>query len=213
MESDHGLPERIDFDAGQRIELAGLGRVWRIHEGFVGVVQAQSDAADEPLELLALPGDLLGAGNLLAPGAPVVARSVTRATLEAVRCDAQTSPAQLLSQAYGQSRRQCRDLLRLRGGPVADRVKQLLVLLGDHAAGRTGQAELELPLLRDLAWIIDSSPESVCRVLARLRDLRVLQTVAPRTTRMVMKGLRELQAPMGMTASARAIVQGFSLAS
>lgn len=211
MTSATSQPCTITIPAGQRQALhPRAGRVWIVKRGVVGMVQAAAPSDVAPLEALASPGDLLGIQSLLGHQQPICVQSVADATVRCVAYDPSHDLPRLLGQAYLQARRQARDLLRLRSGSVADRVRHLMVSLAERGQAQGGRAGVQLPTLRQVAWIIDSSEESVCRVLARLRDLQVLEPVAQRRSRVALRDLIDLKEPRGMTSSARAVVQGFS---
>lgn len=172
--------------------------LWRVRRGLMAI-SVRNDGDGERTHFLAVPGDLIGVESLV--GEPVALRAcaVTAVEVEALACDDLRLQPDLLRQAYAQSRRQGREILRLRTGLVADRVRQVLLLLGEHAGAR--DAEVELPSLRRLADLLDASPEAICRVLGRMRQLDVLVTHRPRAARLSTRALNELVLPQGMSSS------------
>ena len=63
-------------------------------------------------------------------------------------------------------------MLALRTGPVEQRLGHWLALLS--RAGAPGAApSADGPTLREIATLVDAAPETVCRVLARLRPPRI----------------------------------------
>jgi hypothetical protein len=62
-----------------------------------------------------------------------------------------------------------------------------------------------LPTLRQLAHIVDASPEAICRVLGSLRYLDVLQARPSRHVRVARRALAELVPPKGMSSGTRAM--------
>lgn len=201
----------IEFEPGASLDLGELPGAWRLRRGVLSLA-SESAHLGARVHTLALPGDLIGVENLGGSWSRSTGVSITAATLEPVLADQPEQRVSLLCEAYEQARRQCLDLLRLRSGAVTERIRHLLMLLGDHGGDGSATADLELPTLRHLAALTDSAPESVCRVLSRLRDMRVLACVAPRRTRMSLQALRELQVPEGMTASSRARTASLRLA-
>lgn len=66
-----------------------------------------------------------------------------------------------------QQRRWTDDMLALRTGSVEQRLGHWLELLS--RAGGAAASSDEVPTLREIATLVDAAPETVCRVLARLR--------------------------------------------
>lgn len=172
--------------------------LWRVRRGLMAL-GARDGREGERTHFLAVPGDLIGVEALVGEPAALRACAVTAVEIEALACvDLRLQP-DLLRQAYAQARRQGREILRLRTGLVADRVRQMLLLLGEHADA--DDAEVELPSLRRLADLLDASPEAICRVLGRMRQLDVLVTHRPRAARLSTRALNELVLPQGMSSS------------
>lgn len=205
-------PVLIEVRSGQRLALGAPARVWRVRQGLVGLVAPEDAHGEGTAEALARPGDLLGAMNLVEAQQTMLVRAVTDAVIEELQPQ-HLDPAALLAAAYEQARRQHRQLIHLQKGPVAGRVRDLLVLLTDRGSGEHGDPAINLPTLAVMAWVIDSTEESVCRILARLRDLRVLEAAAPGRAQRVVRDLRSIRPQPGMTNSSRAAVKAFALAS
>lgn len=172
--------------------------LWRVRRGLMAI-STRDEGDGERTHFLAAPGDLIGVESLA--GEPVALRAcaVTAVEVEPLACADLRFQPELLRQAYAQSRRQGREILRLRTGLVADRVRQMLLLLGENAGA--DDAEVELPSLRRLADLLDASPEAICRVLGRMRQLDVLVTHRPRAARLSTRALNELVLPQGMSSS------------
>jgi hypothetical protein len=80
----------------------------------------------------------------------------------------------LLASAYLQQQTRAAEAVRLRSGSVATRVNHFLATLTRATGVMTQRVrDCDLPYLRDIAQIVDSAPESVCRALGSL--------VAPRS--------------------------------
>ena len=184
---------------GHELGHSDMARLWRVRHGVVGVVHHLAAGEGRP-QFLALAGDLIGADALAGEATPSRVFAVTAAELEAVPCFGAAARHEALSLAYAQSRRQGREILRLRTGSVADRVKQMLLLLGDSDADAE-EADVELPSLRRLGDILDASPEAICRVLGRMRQLDVLVAREPRRARVATRALCHLVPPPGMSSS------------
>ncbi len=184
--------------SGARLDDTDTQPLWRVRRGLMAI-SARDDGEGERTHVLAVPGDLLGVAALAGEAVALRARALTAVAGEPLACADRPLQPDLLRQAYAQSRRQGREILRLRTGMVADRVRQMLLLLGEHAG--TDDAEVELPSLRRLAELLDASPEAICRVLGRMRQLDVLVTHRPRAARLSTRALNELVLPQGMSSS------------
>lgn len=206
MPLDETLPETLRFDAAETIDLSLLGRVLRVAKGALVLTRADA-GSDCVVQTLALPGDLLGMECLGTRTASLQALALSAGALEPVALERPGALTDLLAEAYDQACRQCRDMMALRSGPVGERLRQLLVLLGAQTGtNRAGGdiADLSRPPLRTLAALVDATPESVCRVLSRLRKLKMLQPVTPQRARVSLQALSEFQPPRGMTESSLA---------
>jgi CRP-like cAMP-binding protein len=193
--------------------LAGMNRtaLWRLQSGALRVHNTDAGGL-QTLVGVALPGDLIGLECLVGELPSTFLRALIRSrvvllgqgdTLLALQSSA--SQPDLLVQALVQSRRQCRDNMRLRTGPVAERVKCLLLMLSDPGKATTRLADAEipcaLPSLRDMAMVVDSAPETVSRVLGSLRRLDVLHDRKPKSVSFNRIDLGETKAVPGMTSS------------
>ena len=150
---------------GQLLMSAGeIGPVWRVSQGVFRIERVGLDGLS--LVQLGLPGDLLGVESLCAePYAySVTAISTGVAKLQAVNGD--LSRFGVVAKAYLQQQRRTYDMMKLRGGPVKDRLAHFLMLLARNEDGT--QRELDrnaLPVLKDIATILDITTETVCREL------------------------------------------------
>jgi hypothetical protein len=79
-------------------------------------------------------------------------------------------------QGYLQQQRRMHDMMKMRTGCVAERIAYLLKLLSLKKDGSQSSPERrDLPVLNDLACIVDSSAETVCRELNTFMPARVYQ--------------------------------------
>lgn len=149
-------------------DLAGPhGHGWRI---VTGVLRLDPPNDSRPV-VLAQPGDLVGVDAALGLPREGQLRALVSCRLAPLPAPADTDERQQrLTTLLLQQWRQTLDMARLRSGGVPERVKQLLLLL-ERAHP---QGELHLPRLRDMAATVDSTPESVSRVIANLRRLNLL---------------------------------------
>ncbi len=175
-------------------DLAGpRGEGWRVIEGALRL-----DPIDGPSRpaLVALPGDLLGLEVSTLDHCPYRLRALLPARLQALAppVDAEEARSRLNTVLRQQWRRAVQ-MSGLRTGGVPDRVKHLLVML--RACGDDG--EVLTPRLRDLAATVDSTPESVSRVIANLRRLHLISGEAYERRHHASHALAGATLPAGMT--------------
>ena len=162
---------------GQTLLWAGsIATLWRVQQGVFRLEHPLRDG--QAMLHLALAGDLLGV-EALCTGTFTCTCTVTALT----DCVATPEPAPastqhtaLLAAAFRQQQQQALDMALLRSGTVVGRLAHLLKLLARRADGTAIPLERKaLPPLKDLAQIIDSTPETVCRELNRLLPARKRQ--------------------------------------
>lgn len=175
-------------------DLAGpRGEGWCLVEGALRLDPVEGH--DQPA-LLALPGDLLGLEASTIGRCPYRLRALLPARLQVLAPSA--GPAEAcarLGTMLDQQWRRAMQMTGLRTGGVPERVKHLLVLL--RACGSDG--DVLMPRLRDLAATVDSTPESVSRVIANLRRLRLISSVAHERRHQASDALAGAALPAGMT--------------
>jgi CRP-like cAMP-binding protein len=181
---------QMTFAPRQALDLSAAPGLWRVVHG---VFTVQHRVGEDAVEVLAVPGDLIGVERLGVTVTTTSCSAVTAACLAPIEWDTLPQRLALLREAYDQSQRQCLSLKRLRTGAMPERLRHLLVLLGRHASEAADTADLELPTLRQMAELTDSTAESVCRVLSRLKDQDVLHLVGPGQTRMQLDVLRSAE--------------------
>ena len=172
--AEAGLEDRCSFGLRRSYlrgmtlcELGASGGPWMLIEGLALI--EPRDGPDH-IAFLALPGDLLGVENLA--GRP--SRSRVRALIPCVAAELRgCQPAgwsQLLIDSVLTLHQRLHETARLVQGPVGERVRNLLrYLCGSTAAGPDGCLRCELPVLADLAAVLNTSPETISRVLSQLR--------------------------------------------
>ena len=165
------------FQAGQQ------GGLWRVVSGVVRLDQAEDHG--RVLVMLAQAGDVLGFETLCGQAFQLQASALTDVVLQPMRppCN-ETERQQWLMEALLQQPQRSHDMARLRTGPVAERLDQLLrLLLGvERRASLSDWVQSQppselpnadalrdsLPPLRVLAEVVDAKHETVCRALALL---------------------------------------------
>lgn len=168
--------------AGSRLCRSGdRGPVWQVVRGAVRIDLAQ-DNEDRFVEL-ALPGDLIGAECLLGSPYRFAANALLDSELTEVSVESEVHRVLVLAAAFQQSQERAAQTWRLREGAVQQRLRHLMELLGQSGGlqrriGTTaGSARpVSLPRLRDLASIIGSTPETVCRYLGSMSQQPNLAT-------------------------------------
>ncbi len=188
MQTSRPLDGGVVFLARQPLNFSVPPGVWRIAQGAFSISQQHGDSVSS---VLAMPGDLVGIERLGVSSMTLSCKAITNGRLVPVIVNDACAEAQLLRAAYDQSRAQSVRELQLRTGPMPERLRHLLLLLGDLAGEEEGVAELQLPTLRQMAELTDSTAESVCRVLTRLKGQSVLQASSAGRLRMKLCELRE----------------------
>jgi CRP-like cAMP-binding protein len=123
---------------------------------------------------LGLPGDLLGVESLCAEPYAYTVTAITagEAKLQAVNDD--LSRFGVVARAYVQQQRRTDDMMKLRGGPVRDRLAHFLELLASNEIEGQHQVDRrDLPVLKVIAYILDTATETVCRELKTFYPARV----------------------------------------
>jgi len=160
------------------LQIGTAGTVWRVLTGAFRL--ERPTGGGQTVVHLALAGDLVGVEALCAePYACTVTALVDSvATPEPTVGEAALSAT--LAAALLQQQRQSLDMALMRSGTAPVRLGHLLGLLMrafDLPSG--GLDRKALPALKDMAQIIDSTPETVCRELTRALPPRARQTDAP----------------------------------
>ena len=162
---------------GQTLLHAGQhGALWRVSSGAFRIERPGDGAAG--LIQLALPGDHIGLEALFGQPYGVSVTALLPSTAQTEPVPHAAARLAMLAHAMTQQQRQAHDMARLRSGLAADRVAWLLRCLGTDPADPA--ARKTLPPLKDMARIIDTAPETICRELGRLLTPAPAPT-APRT--------------------------------
>ncbi len=178
-----GAPTGVAISRGQTLLQAGTaGTVWRVRQGAFRLERPAGDG--QTVVHLALAGDLVGVEALCAePYACTVTALVDSvATPEPMVGEAALTAT--LAAALLQQQRQSFDMAQMRSGTAPVRLGHLLRLLARAFGVPAGGLERKaLPALKDMAQIIDSTHETVCRELPRLLPARGRPTPAPAPAR------------------------------
>lgn len=187
----------LDLGVGTALTVSQMQSIWRLESGAMRVGNLRADGEVE-LVCVALPGDLVGveywAGEQVALHASAVLPTrlipvdMTRMSLEMV-----------LREALLTARRRSMEIVSVRSGPVAERVRSLLLLLADAMSSLPGKA---LPSIKETAELVGSSPETVSRVLSHLKQLQLLVDRRRGRGALDLDSLRDARFGEGMTSSA-----------
>ncbi len=149
------------------LSAGGTGPVWRVTQG---VFRLERPGQEGPLLVqLARAGDLIGVEALCAEPYAFSAVALTSAKAEPITLPQALDRDTLMVRGFLQQQRQTCDMQRLRTGPIAQRLAWLITLLGQQADGRVlNVTRKELPTLKEMARVVDSAMETVCRELHQL---------------------------------------------
>ena len=163
---------------GQVLVNAGeYGPVWRITEGLFRLERVGMDGLS--LVQLGLPGDLLGVEALCAEPYAYTITAITTGQAELVDATHELSRFGIVAKAYLQQQRRTHDMMRLRGGPVTERLEHFLKLLSRNADGSERELDRrDLPALKEVGSILDVATETVCRELNAFLPARAYQRPA-----------------------------------
>lgn len=149
--------------AGQTLPSAGVGGpLWRVSQGWLAQYDLQQGSAR--LVQLAGPGDLVGLAALSGCPHREAAVALTPVCAEVHVWNEGSDQPALMRAVVAQQQRQARDMACLRTGSVPERVRHLLAM---WTPADTALDRATLPRLRDMARILDVTPETVCRKLSR----------------------------------------------
>ncbi|OAD39205.1 hypothetical protein LPB72_21590 [Hydrogenophaga crassostreae] len=141
--------------------------MWQVEQGMLLVKGAQ--APGEAAWHLALPGDWLNLPRACGLDEGTQATALLPSRLRTVPQVDRLSRESLLGRLVAQQQRWSMHLMALRSGPVERRIRHLLTLIRLATGGARQGASVAMPVLRDMATLVDAVPETVCRVLVRLQ--------------------------------------------
>ena len=165
-------PRPLRLAQGQVLYFAGAyGNLWRVCKGALRIDRSARDM--DNLINIALAGDLLGVEALCAEPYVGTATAVVDCVVLPEPVPDEAARAALLASAFLQQQRHSFDMAMMRTGTMAQRLAHLLALLGQSVQDHTGNIDRKsLPILRDMARILDAAHETVCRELGRIAPER-----------------------------------------
>ena len=190
LAASQALPTRFQLEAGHALYQGDQRHVlWRVMSGVLRLDQTHHDG--RVLVTLARAGDLVGFETLCGGTCPFDVSALTDAELVPLTPVDAAQRQVWLIEALLQQPQRSHDMARLRTGPIASRLSELLCLLGHvptpdvarhlHALNADAVRH-SLPSLRDLAEVVDAKPETVCRALAQLLPPRTRKSGPRRWT-------------------------------
>ena len=158
----------INIKRGQTLTFAGgVGPVWRVTQGVFKLERQGQDG--QILVQLAQAGDLIGMESLCAEPYAFTAVALVAAQAKPLAAGQDLDRYTTMTQGFLQQQRQTCDMHRLRTGSIVQRLAYLLTVLGKQADGRVLTVQRkELPTLKEMARVVDSTFETVCRELNTL---------------------------------------------
>ncbi len=196
--------DRLALRAGEVLHEPGVHEqgVWRVVEGALRLDAA--GPGPERFVQIVLAGDRLGVEPLC--GLPTLyrARAVTHCVLRRLQVVGESERCAVIGAALTQQWRRAADLAALRTGPVAERVRLLLLLLcAGRAEGAGGLTSVELPRLKDIAAIVDTAPETASRILSAWRQQAMLHGLEAGSVGIDRRRFATCEIPEGMSRSVR----------
>ncbi len=156
--------------------------LWRIESGTMRIDSVDNTGVVSFVRL-AIAGDLLGMENVAGVEEKLIIRALTPVTLLPVDVAEERQLMPLLLESLAKAHQRCREVVSLRTGAVEDRVKRLLRMLTAAETSERESLSCSLPSLGNIAEIVHSTPETVCRVLAAMRKQQVLEKTTPTNIR------------------------------
>lgn len=159
------------LDRGETVDVRQTpGALWQVEEGLL-LIQGPVDSGAGGWRL-AMPGDWLALEDACGFGSAGPGTALVSSRLRAVPEAQQMSSDSLLRRLILQQQRWAGHLMALRSGPVELRIRHLLGLVRQAVGHRRASEPNALPILRDVAMLVDAAPETACRVLTRLKPRR-----------------------------------------
>ena len=172
--------ERLTLARGQAMSTLfdSEAPMWQVEQGMLLVKDGQ--ASDPVAWHLALPGDWVNLPRACGLDEGIQATALLPSCLHAVPQAERLSRESLLGRLVAQQQRWSVHLMALRSGPVERRIRHLLNLTRLAMGGARQGAAVAMPILRDMATLVDAVPETVCRVLVRLQPRQSERAVRSR---------------------------------
>jgi CRP-like cAMP-binding protein len=177
-------PGRQSFVAGQAIYThSTAGAAWRVVSGSVRLDRREPNG-EQNFANLAIMGDVIGAETLLFGHYSFTATALTPCLLVPWPEGCRAPAGESLLHSMAKAERRAAEVIALRCGQAADRVRRLVMLLAQRpdVASNENSADLQvvLPPRQDMADITALTLETVSRMVSRLRHSGILNPVVRR---------------------------------
>jgi len=200
MKSVFNKMSRCQLAAREPLPSTAGGQLWRVTQGVLRVDSAASGEAVHFVRL-ALPGDVLGVEHWAGGAETLRYRALIPCRVEAVRVD-DAAMLPILMDTVVVAHQRSREAMELRTGPVAQRLKALLLMFAHGQEPMDANAvECQVPNLADLHDILDAAPETISRVFGNMRGMSMLQDRRPQKASFSSQILRKQALMPGMSAS------------
>ncbi len=175
-------------------------QLWRVAAGALRIDSAPPGEVNRFVRL-ALPGDVIGVEQWAGTNDHLSQRALIDCSLTPVEASG-PQMMQILMETVVVAHQRCREVVTLRSGPVAQRIKTLLLMFAQGRLSGSGSvADCPVPYLADLSDIVDAAPETVSRVLGSMREHDFLQDRKPQKARFSSQALKGLEMVAGMSAA------------
>lgn len=165
---------------GQRIYVGNAsGTAWRVLSGSVRLDRAEQPNGEQSFANLAVRGDIIGAETLLFGKYSFTATALADCLLVPWPDD-RTPPAgdYSLLRTLAKAERRAAEVIALRCGQAADRVRRLVMMLAqapaENPANQPADLQVVLPSRQDMADITALTLETVSRMVSQLRHAGLL---------------------------------------
>ncbi|MFZ4528096.1 MAG: hypothetical protein ACOYNW_06350 [Undibacterium curvum] len=178
------LPNSTPIFLAARTQLSepDAKKLWYVKSGAIRFDNMESlSLPSKPSFLrLALKGDLIGIEQLAGVTQPIRLTAITPVSLYPINLSDELYLNQWLLQAIAGIHQRHQEAMALRCGIVEERVRRLLQLLADAEQDQAGtDLACTLPSLGNMADILLSTRESICRALTHLRATHMLEDQNP----------------------------------
>ena len=187
----HKKQHRVN--AGEFLSDTDLSQIWRIESGALRI---DSILADGFLHFvcLCLPGDLIGSELMTGFLGGIKVKAIVPTALTEMTPDLDETHL-LLKNSIAQRWARCSEAVSLRSGSAPSRIQRFLLMLTNSRDNVVVESMLlELPNFREIASLVDSTPETVCRVIGLFLKEGMLHERKPLSVRVNSCNLRAYSA-------------------
>lgn len=188
-------------NAGIRLSEVELAQLWQIESGALRIDSHLADGSSQFVRL-GLPGDLIGSDLMTGFLGSVTVKAIVPTTLNEIANDSEDANL-LLRSTVAQCWARCCEAVSLRSGSASLRIQRFLLMLTNSRDDTAVESVLlNVPNLREIASLVDSTPETVCRVIGLFLEKGMLHERKPLSVRVNSCNLLA-QSVAGMKSSTR----------